>query len=417
MIKYPTVLNPIFNKLELHNISCVIVGGYVRDCLLNIKSKDIDVEVYGVRSLVQLADILQEFGSVNSVGKSFGVCKLKIDTIELDFSLPREDNKIGTGHKGFEVITNSSLDYKDAAIRRDFTINSMGYDVKNKKILDPFHGLEDLKNKTLNAVNETTFIEDPLRVLRGVQFSARFNFTMSEKLFLLCKNMIENSLLDELSQERIYEEIKKLLLKSLMPSKGFKLLKELGALKYFPPLQRLSSSSFNTILTTLDCVKQANITYKLSALSYKFPKEEIILFITHLTSDKKLLKDILIITQNYKEIDTIYKKSVSDYEIYKLATKANIEELVLFNEAVCCAENINRDANKKVQAQAIKLGVLNKPKIAILEGEDILQFGIKPSKIYSQILDNAYEAQMHSEFNSHEGALSWLENNYSHLLS
>jgi len=161
MIEYPKELDAIFNKLATNQLKPVIVGGYVRDSLLQIQSKDIDIEVYGVNSFETLEKILYEFGSVNSVGKSFGVCKLSYKGYDLDFSLPREDNKTASGHKGFKIITKVNISYKDAAIRRDFTINSMGYDLINKTLLDPFNGLKDLKNKTLNAVNEDTFVEDP----------------------------------------------------------------------------------------------------------------------------------------------------------------------------------------------------------------------------------------------------------------
>ena len=136
MIDYPKKLNIIFDKLLSNSIKPIIVGGFVRDFLLDLESKDIDIELYGINSFSKLEKILKEFGDVISVGKSFGVCKLKFNNLDLDFSLPRIDSKIDKGHKGFQIVIDSSLDFKTATSRRDFTINAIGYDVISKKILE-----------------------------------------------------------------------------------------------------------------------------------------------------------------------------------------------------------------------------------------------------------------------------------------
>ncbi|MDQ1337773.1 MAG: hypothetical protein QG617_740, partial [Campylobacterota bacterium] len=172
MIDYPDKLNIIFEKLKSHRIRPVIVGGFIRDSLFKIESKDIDIELYGALTFKKLQKILQEFGTVNIVGKSFGVCKLKFEDYDLDFSFPRRDSKIRSGHRGFDVTIDSTLDFKTAASRRDFTINAIGYDVVEKKVLDPYNGINDLKEKILRAVDEKSFAEDPLRVLRAAQFCA-----------------------------------------------------------------------------------------------------------------------------------------------------------------------------------------------------------------------------------------------------
>ena len=146
MIRYPHYLNKIFDKLHKSGASCLIVGGYIRDCFLNIASKDIDIELYHVSSFEILEELLKEFGSVNSFGKSFGVCKLRIKDLDIDFTLPRIDSKISSGHVGFDVKIQSNLNFMTAASRRDFTINAIGYEVLNNKVLDPFNGINDLKN-------------------------------------------------------------------------------------------------------------------------------------------------------------------------------------------------------------------------------------------------------------------------------
>lgn len=419
MIHYPKSLDIIFQKLLKNDIKAIIVGGYVRDTLLSIESKDIDIELYGVNSQDKLETILSEFGSVNSVGKSFGVIKLKYQNMELDFSLPREDNKVANGHKGFNVTTHSSLDFKTAAKRRDFTINAIGYDVNKKKILDPFHGIDDLKDKILRAVDSKTFQEDPLRILRGVGFSARFKFSFSKELFLLCKSMINNSLLEELSQERVFEEIKKLLLKSKNPSIGFKLLGDLEALKYFSHLGTLQQEEFSEMLLTLDTMNKTKITYMLAALCYKFSENETIEFIHSLSSDKKLLKDLLSITKNYKQIELVYKNKMKKYDIYKLATYANIQELLYLNEAIYYSQNKNSKyrIGEEIRKKAKDLGVLDKKIPEILQGKDLIMLGLQPSPIFSKILDEAYELQMHSKFTTHKDAIKWLKKNYTNFSS
>lgn len=254
MFDYPKKLDLIFEKLITKSIRPIIVGGYVRDFFLQIESKDIDIELYGLSSFEELETILQEFGKVNSVGKSFGVCKVNAFGFDIDFSLPRLDSKYSSGHKGFIVNIDENLDYKMASSRRDFTINSIGYDIQNKKILDPHNGLEDLKQKVLQAVDKTKFAEDPLRVLRAVQFSARLNFTLEKKLFILCKSMIHDGLLKELPKERVYEELKKVLLKAKKPSYALELLRKLGAIQKF--------EDFSLLLKNFDSIAQKELTHK-----------------------------------------------------------------------------------------------------------------------------------------------------------
>ena len=139
LLEYPDKLNILFDKLENHDIRPIIVGGYVRDFFLKKPSKDIDIELYGVKSLKQLEGILEEFGSVNNVGKSFGVCKLSLNDLDIDFTLPRRDNKIAPGHSGFLIEFDNTLDFTTASSRRDFTMNAIGFDIKKQKFLDPYN--------------------------------------------------------------------------------------------------------------------------------------------------------------------------------------------------------------------------------------------------------------------------------------
>ncbi len=213
-----------------------VVGGYVRDLLRRQPSKDLDVEVYGM-DLDALRDLLQGHGSVLSVGRAFGVLRLK--DLNADFSLPRRDSKVAPGHRGFEVECDSNLDFKTAARRRDLTVNSMGLDILSEEISDPYGGQRDLERKVLRAVDPDTFPEDPLRGLRVAQFSARFDMRADATLVGLCRKLD----LREVSPERVFEEFRKLLLKGEHPSRGLEFLRDSTLLRFFPELDALTRRS------------------------------------------------------------------------------------------------------------------------------------------------------------------------------
>jgi len=236
----PILLIKIAKKLQENNARAVLVGGAVRDMVMGREVKDYDIEVYGLENLEQLETILSAFGRVNQVGKSFGVVKLKAGEEEYDFSFPRQEQKSGRGHRGFTVSVNGALSFREAARRRDFTVNAIGYDILSGEILDPFGGLQDIRYKVLRHIEDETFIEDPLRVYRAVQFAARFGLEVAEGTAELCKQMVREGSLDELPKERVYEEWKKLLLKAPRPSAGFELMREWGiTVRYFPELHAL----------------------------------------------------------------------------------------------------------------------------------------------------------------------------------
>ena len=407
MIDYPDILNIIFDKLKSRGIRPIIVGGYIRDYLAGIESKDIDVEIYGISSFAELQNILKEFGSVNIVGKSFGVCKLYFGEYDLDFSFPRRDNKVKPGHRGFDVEIDTALDFKGAALRRDFTINSVGYDVIDKKVLDPFGGLDDFNNKRLNAVDLKSFKEDPLRVLRAVQFAARFDLEIDDDLFSVCKNMVKKGLLDELPKERVFEEIKKLLLYAKRPSRGFELLREFGSDLYTENI-----SVLDEIAKQRSANKQTDLVLMLAALCYNFSQKEAQNFIQRVTDEKEILKRSLLLIEKHSEIDNIYENGLDDYKLYRLAADVKIDELLVLSSSIYFAKNGSKTykAGEEIKKRARELNILNKKLPPLLAGRDILELGLEPSPLFSDILNNAYEAQMYGEFSDRANAILWLKN-------
>lgn len=199
----------------------VKVGGCVRDKVLGITNKDIDIEVFGL-DINSLVSTLSAFGKVCIVGESFGVIKLTTCDGEFDFSLPRRDSKNGVGHTGFNVEIDHTMTVEEAAFRRDFTINTLSETIDGE-ILDPFGGVNDIKNGTLRATSKH-FCEDPLRVLRGFQFASRFKLVADDETLQLCRTMFWQA--HELPVERVWGEWFKWALRGIKPSLGLDFLVE-----------------------------------------------------------------------------------------------------------------------------------------------------------------------------------------------
>lgn len=210
----------------------LIVGGYVRDLHLGLRPKDADIEVYGV-SPAELKSTLEKlFGRTKDVGEAFGIIKVPIgEGLELDVSIPRRESKAGKGHAGFLIDSDPSLDIKEAARRRDFSVNAMAMDPVTEVVFDPFDGMEDLKARRLRVTDAERFQDDPLRVLRAVQFLARLEFSIDPNSEKLIREMVDRGDLAELSRERITEEFEKLLFKARQPSIGLKFARKNGILE------------------------------------------------------------------------------------------------------------------------------------------------------------------------------------------
>ena len=227
----PPLVQSIAREAAARGGRAVIVGGWVRDRLLDRDSKDVDLEVFGVPP-DRLREMLARFGPVNAVGESFTVYKVA----GVDVSLPRRDSKTGHGHRGFTVEGDPSMSLADAARRRDFTINAIALDPLTGEYVDPFDGRRDLETRTLRAVDPRTFADDSLRVLRAVQFAARFDCTLEAGTRALCERIP----LDDLPAERIWGEVEKLLLQAPRPSVGLVLALDLGVIgRLFPEIAAL----------------------------------------------------------------------------------------------------------------------------------------------------------------------------------
>ncbi|MCT7549316.1 CCA tRNA nucleotidyltransferase [Aliarcobacter butzleri] len=356
----------------------MLVGGCVRDSFLNKKIKDYDVEIFNFDSLKILEKSLKKFGNVNLVGKSFGVLTLKIDEYDFDFSLPRIEKKVGNSHTDFEVSTNANLSFKEAAIRRDFTINAIGYDYFKNEILDPFGGMNDLKNKIIKHIDDKTFVEDSLRVYRSVQFASRFEFKIDEDTKILCKKIVSSGELKFLPKERVFEELKKLFLKSKKPSLGLNLLKEFNIMNIEQNLEEIDNLAFILKDKNYDDFRKLYLFF--SCLCKGMNENETFSFIKNLTDDKKFIKNILILNET---------NLINDIKILKrLSLKLKLEDLIVLNQA------FKNQISLEVFEILKNLDILNSPIKPLVLGKDLIKLGFVPSEKFKEILDFAFDLQI-----------------------
>ncbi|MCL2117096.1 MAG: hypothetical protein FWH27_01590, partial [Planctomycetaceae bacterium] len=232
----------LIDLLELGGATGVyFVGGSVRDHFLGQPNiKDIDIEVFGL-NYDAMVKILSPHFRVNLVGRSFGT--LKVDQ-QIDVSIPRRESKMGIGHKGFRVDSDPDMTFAEAAQRRDFTINAIGMK-RDGTVVDPYHGVDDIRRKTLRATSDA-FGEDPLRVLRGMQFAARFGFQLHPETTIICRSLRDEFV--ALSPERVWGEWEKWAKKSQFPSLGLRVLETTSWLDCFPELTALRGTPQHPLL-------------------------------------------------------------------------------------------------------------------------------------------------------------------------
>ncbi len=425
----------------------LVVGGWVRDRLLDRDSTNIDVEVFGVPSS-RLRQLLELFGRVEAVGESFQVYKLG----DIDVSLPRRDSKAGRGHRGFDVVGDPDLSVEEAARRRDFTVNAISWDPLTGEYLDPVGGRNDLANGRLRVVDPATFPDDSLRVLRAVQVAARFELTLDRTTADLCRTIP----LDDLPAERIWGEIEKLLLLAGQPSIGFALALDLGIVaKLFPELEALAGCpqepewhpEGDVWIHTLqvidrartridDLVRAQQLTVMLGALCHDLGKPVTTAVIdgrirsmdheeqgvppatalmdrlnVHSIDGYDVRKQVLGITAQHLKPGSWYKArdEVGDGAFRRLAQKVDLELLARVAKSDCEGRHPGRfdcTAMDWFLERARTLGVEHRPPPPILLGRHVLALGIKPGPRVGEILKAVYERQLDGAIASLEEAIA-----------
>ncbi|MBK9713233.1 MAG: HD domain-containing protein [Kouleothrix sp.] len=230
-----THIQPVLAAIEAAGGRPLIVGGTVRDWLLGREPEEYDVEVYGL-PIDRLVELLSGFGRVDAVGRSFGVLKLRLPGgRELDVALPRRESKVGAGHRGFLAEPDPAMTPREAAARRDFTWNALALTPEGE-LLDFFGGREDLRAGIIRHTS-AAFVEDPLRVLRAMQFAARLDMRLAPETAALCRALLPEA--PALAIERVWGEWQKWALKGRRPSAGLRVLRETGWVALCPELGAL----------------------------------------------------------------------------------------------------------------------------------------------------------------------------------
>ena len=417
----------------------LVVGGWVRDRLMappgaDHVSKDLDIEVFGVEA-GRLREILAAFGSVNAVGESFTVYKVG----DVDVSLPRRESKTGRGHKGFTVTGDPAMPVEEAARRRDFTVNAIAWDPLTDEYVDPFDGRGDIARRVLRAVDARTFGDDSLRVLRGMQFAARFELDVDAATRTLCRGIA----LDDLPAERVWGEIEKLLLRARRPSIGLALGLELGVVeRLFPELDALVGCpqepewhpEGDVWVHTLLVVDQARmriddldhprqVALMLGALCHDLGKPPTTAFIdgrirsldheeqgvgpsialldrlnVHSLQGFDVRREVLGMVANHLKPGMFAKAQppVGDGAYRRLAQKVDLELLARVAKADCEGRGGGFDcsAMDRFLERARALGVEHAAPAPLVMGRHLLEIGVVPGPALGEVLRDVYERQL-----------------------
>lgn len=428
---YEKIINCIYTAGGLP----LLVGGSIRDALLGLAIEEIDLEVYNL-SAEKLQLILEESFEIELVGKAFGVFKIKYTAV--DIALPRTENKLGSGHKGFEILGDPHLDVKKALARRDFTMNAMAWNPITSELIDPYGGQHSLAEGILRHTS-AQFIEDPLRVLRAMQFISRFNLKIHPETLSLCCKMTPETL----PAERIRLEWEKWILKGKQLSLGLEFLKACGWVQYYPELQALIGcpKDFMThskrdvwthtclIMDAFVNLRQSNSLENLilgfAAMCHGFGKSNVnipdikdfknediyatagaaltVTFLNRMRIPHKIVKQVVSLVTNQTKPYTLYLDKAKIPAFKRLALEVTLKRLGQLTLANTCAQD-----NQVIYAQGAKwfLEKIQHPELQehalkpIIQGRHLIDLGYTPSKQFNLILKHCFDAQIEGLFST-----------------
>lgn len=424
----------------------LVVGGWPRDQLLGREAKDLDLEVYGLDA-DRLKALLSEHGPVNTVGEQFTVFKVG----GLDVALPRRESKVGRGHRAFAVAGDPHLPVEEAARRRDFTINAIAWDPLTGEYIDPFDGRADLAAGRLRMVDPSTFADDSLRVLRAVQFAARFDLTLDDATEALCRTID----LSDLPAERIWGELEKLLLGATRPAAGLtlalrlgvidQLLPEVGALvgcEQEPDWHPEGDVWTHTLLVVDearrridDLGRPGRVAIMLGAVTHDLGKPATTIrsegrirspgheaagvapatavldrLNIHTLEGYDVRRQVLGLVAYHLTPGMWHKapQPVGDGAFRRLAAKVDLELLARLAEADCRGRTGSFDCSAMpwFLARARALGVEHRPPAPLLQGRHLLPLGVPPGPGMGRVLKAVYDAQLEGDVSTLEEALA-----------
>lgn len=363
------------------------VGGAVRDSFLGKESKDLDLLITGL-SLDQLEAMLSDFGKVvpQEVGGKVAMLLLKMPGVDdIDVAIPRVEVKKGDGYKGFDIKPDHTLPIEDDLLRRDFTINAIARDVDGN-IIDPFNGREDLESKTIKMVSSKSFKEDPLRMLRAVQFASRFDFRIEMETF---KAIVENAdSIQEITPERVMLEFGKIV------TKGDKKL----GLEYLVLTGLYKSLFGETFKGDSELMEKADdmADFIFVMLKDNFPNPQDV-FKEKLKGDAK----------GSKKIEAI-KLAVDQNSLDKVKNRHTVNKMNKMSSSSLDSKLLPKEIQEAVDEMKRGEFPISLKEVAI-SGEDLLKIGIsgpKIGQIFSKILQAIYGEEIPNEM---EGIFDYIE--------
>ncbi|MBM3683673.1 MAG: HD domain-containing protein [Actinobacteria bacterium] len=407
-----------------------LVGGAVRDAALGRTVNEVDLECFGL-AVEELHTIVSGIIPVTLVGASFGV--LKARGLALDVSVPRLERKTGPGHRGFHIDADPHLDPAVAAARRDFTINAIAYDLLEDRIIDPFDGLDDLRRRVLRHTSPQ-FDEDPLRVLRGMQFIARFGLTADPDTVVRCRGIDPEGL----AAERIFDEWRKLLLRGVHIGDGLGFLRDTGWIRHTPELEALldcpqdpewhpEGDVFVHTGHVLDQFAsrrlgddEEDLVVGLACLCHDLGKPATTVFdagrwrspgheqagipptrslLGRMTSQHDLVEQVVVLVAEHLKPDQLHRQGAGAAAVRRLAARVGRLDRLL---RVARADRDGRPplptddfpAASWLLGLAAELDVLDAPPRPVVLGRHLVAAGLTPGPTFRPLLDACYEAQL-----------------------
>lgn len=385
--------NYISNILHENNFDCYMVGGCVRDLILDRPINDVDFTTNATPEQIQ--EIYKDFKQID-IGKKFGTIKILYEDEEFEITTYRQDSDYSDGRRPNEVNFTNSID--EDLKRRDFTINSIT--IHNDELYDPFNGITDMNNKIIKAVGnaEDRINEDLLRSLRAIRFSIQLDFNIDDDLKKAIKN--NSNKINKVSKERQVNELNKML--TANATKTFELLTELDLLNYIYPDYKYNNKTKKALL---------------NAAQYDLQTKYAIIFYNKGIDSEKVLKDLKYSNTFVKDVSTIlnnYKDEYNKYELRKLyqdISETNLERLLNMKKS-----NNNENVDKEIKMlKEIKTDNVPKNKKDFnINGNDLIKLGYKPGKQLGLILQDIEYQIFNERINNNKNEIiNFINNKYS----
>lgn len=397
---------------------------------------DFDLEVFGLSS-IRVKEVVERLFKVDAVGENFSVLKLR--HYPIDVALPRRERKTGPGHRGFEVVGDPELSFVEAAQRRDFTINAMSWDPLERELVDPLGGETDLKARRLRH-SSARFAEDPLRVMRAMQFVARFDLEVVPETVELCRGLNPT----ELPRERMMGEWRKMILQGESISAGLDFLQDCGWITHFPEVECLigcpqepewhpegdvwvhTGAVLDAFASARVGVEWEDLVVGFACLCHDFGKPETTVreggrirskgheeagvgptrtFLARLTDQTALAEEVVPLVREHLKPRQLWQGKAGDAAVRRLARRVGrIDRLVRLAQADAdgrppLPQEID-PAGQWLLAKARSLDLESQAPQPLVQGRHLVERGMQPGPEFGPLLEKLFLAQIRGDFSS-----------------